>query len=106
MEAHKLAKELAACLYYQAEGTETQFEKQDPDVVAIWLNRGVVVVQHLEKLGLEVVPMGAKEQTKEDDAKHLERLTQIIEKFVKGLNTTKPALFPAKELAHKILQGG
>lgn len=106
MEAHKLAKELAACLYYEASGTDKPFEKLPVEEVGLWLKRGVAIVQHIEKINLEVVPMGSKQQVKEDDIKYLERLTLIIDKFVKGLNTTKPGLFPSAELAHKILRGG
>lgn len=98
-----IAQEFAACLYYYTHGSSKQFEKLTAEELKPWIGRGIKIIQHIDKLEMVLVPKVAQQVKQEDEVKHLEILTQIIENFVKKLNTTKPELFPGRELAYCIL---
>lgn len=100
-----IAQEFAACLYYHEHGTEKQFEALNAEEVKPWIEKGIKIIQHIDKMEMVLVLKVIQQQKKEDEARHLETLTQIISSFIKTLNTTKKDLFPSAELAHRILRG-
>ncbi len=102
-----IAQQLAAGLYYHEQGTKgKQFEYiGNAEEIKPWFERALAILQHIEKMDMMLIPKTEIKAKAESEAKNLEILTQIIDGFVKKLNTAKPELFPSAELAHRILDG-
>ena len=100
-----IMQQIAAGIYYHENGTGKSFESLTAEELKPWFERAISALVAIEKINMVVVAQAKVNLGLEAEAKHLERLTQIIQKFVKGLTTTKPALFPVEELAHRILDG-
>lgn len=96
--------EIAACLFYLDKGVKTQFETASAEVMADYRNKSAAVLAHLSKMDLTLANVKVSAEAEKAGKKSLEAVTLIIKKFVSGLKTTKPALFPSEELAHKILE--
>lgn len=103
------ARELAELAYYEEPRTEGDsktiitFDKLTEEESERYIKQARAFLIRLNKLNMMIVPITQIQQRVENDKKNLELLTRIIDSFVKGLNTTKPALFPSAELAHRIL---
>jgi hypothetical protein len=67
--------------------------------------QAIRVLKALDKLGLVAQPKKDIRKENLTEAQNLDILTDEIEKFVKLLKTTKPGLFPSRELAARILLG-
>lgn len=96
---------LAAGIFYHEQGTEKNFEDLKAEELKPYMEKAQVCLEHIGKMGYGLILQKELVEKKADEVKHLVHLTEIIKKFVNKLNTTKPALFPAEELAHKILDG-
>jgi hypothetical protein len=96
-------QEFAACLFYHEHGTEKQFESLTPEEAKPYLEKGIAVMLHIIKMDRVLAPKVSMEETEARRRKDIDILTGLIEGFVKDLKTTKPALFPCGELAHRIL---
>jgi hypothetical protein len=99
---------IATLLYYDANapkaaGALISFEKQTEEVQKPFLSQATRLLIAVDKLDLAIVKKVDPKIARELARKNLETLTAIIKEFVKGLKTTKPGLFPAEELAHRIL---
>jgi hypothetical protein len=95
---------LAALLFYDEKGITKQFEELPAEEQETWLFRATKILGLLDKLNLTVTKKQDPEEVRAKNEKAVETLTQLIKGFVKGLNNTKPALFPAEELARRILK--
>ncbi len=103
-EKTEIVHQIGACLYYHVNGTDKQFEILTYNEQEPWLKMAMVVLQHLDKMDLVLVPRVRWQATEAKKPIDIIKLTELITKFTKKLNTTKPALFPNEELAHRILE--
>lgn len=101
-----IAQGIAAGMYYAESGTSKQFESLTAEELKPWFDKAVAVLGCIEKMNMVLVPRTQIKDDEESEKAYLERLTLIIQGFVKSCKTTKPALFPSAELAHRILNGG
>lgn len=105
-----LADQLGALIYFDSIKPEKRkeaipFEKLTEAEQAPYTMQAIKVLQALDKLNLVAQPKSDRKKEIMTENQNLDILTDLIEKFVKGLKTTKPGLFPSRELAARILQG-
>jgi len=105
-----IVTQIAALLFYNAMKEDKkgepcpQFEELEEKKQHPYIARSVEMMGALDKLNLKIIlrPDARKEELTE--ARKVEELKEVIGGFVKGLKTTKPALFPVEELALRILR--
>jgi hypothetical protein len=105
-----LADQLGALIYFEGIKPEKRkdamaFEKLTEAEQQPFIMQAIKVLQALDKLGLVAQPKPDKKKENATEAQNLDILTDLIEAFVKTLKTTKPGLFPSRELAARILEG-
>ncbi len=83
----------------------TPFEKLTEAEQQPYAGQAARFISYLDKLNFMVCIKTDPKKEAESEARNLEILTTQIKDFVKGLTTTKPALFPCEELAARILRG-
>ena len=105
-----LANQLGALIYFEGIKPDKRkdavpFEKLTEAEQEPFTIQAVRVLKALDKLGLVAQPKKDLQKDNLTEAQNLDNLTDLIEKFVKVLKTTKPGLFPSRELAAQILLG-
>ena len=98
--------QIAALIYYDEHKKEKQFEELNAEEQKPFMARAVKFLQALDKLNKRVSDKVDPHEEFLRRQKNINILTEIVEKFVKGLKTTRPEMFPAKELAMRIMNGG
>ncbi len=96
-------QDLTELMFYDECGTEKKYEELVEEEKVIRVKKTVNIFAHLDKLNMCVKPKVDETKVVVDEKKNLDTLTVIIATFLKKIKTTKPALFPCRELAHKIL---
>uniref|UniRef100_A0A6M3IW96 Uncharacterized protein n=1 Tax=viral metagenome TaxID=1070528 RepID=A0A6M3IW96_9ZZZZ len=80
----------------------TPFSSLEPQIANSYCQETVRVLESIDKCNLMLTKKMSLKDQEARARRNIDTLTIIIEGFVKGLKTTKPALFPCGELAHKI----
>lgn len=99
-----IAHGIAASLFYEANGVEKQFESLSAKEMKPWINKAMVVLAYIDKMDLALAKRVSTKEAEASRRRDVDALTKEIEDFVKGLKTTKPGLFPAAELAIRIVK--
>jgi len=103
-----LVNQLAALIYFEGLKPDKRkdamaFEKLTEAEQGPYILQVAKVFTALDKLNLAPGARPDQKKTEEDRNLKVDLLTEKIQAFVKTLTTTKPALFPCKELALRIL---
>lgn len=108
MAKKELVEELAAQMFYDAQGTAKNYEKLTEDEQKPWVTKAGKVLTGLNKMGKAVVDQVQLKVETDSQEKRLADLTHLIEGFVKKLDYPKNvgSFFPHGELAHKIIEAG
>jgi len=99
---------LAALMYFDSVKPEKRkdmimFEKLTEAEQSPFLAQVQKFLAAIGKMGMQINKCTDKKKEVEVRAVAADQLTVKIEEFVKGLKTVKPALFPCRELALRIL---
>lgn len=105
IKASAFVVDMASLMYYGSEKRTLKFEELDEGTQQLWADQASYALIALDKLDKMIVKKVLPEEQTNTRARHLERLTVIINEFNKGLKTTRPELYPSGELAHRILEG-
>ncbi len=97
--------ELASIVYYSRIPGNGNFEDLPEEEVAELIKEASLFMVALDKMNKMVVTKVEEALTIASQVKNLDRLQAIIDGFNKRLKTTKPELYPSRELAHVILEG-
>lgn len=81
-----------------------QFDQLDPDQKQVFIDQATKYLLYLGKIGLVVQKPVPQKEVEQNREKRLDQLTAVVEVFVKGLKSTKPTIFPYRELACRIME--
>lgn len=115
---NKFLIELGELIYLNSmNGDIIPFKEIGSEPQKLWYGRAAAALISLDKLNKMIVPKVDKADLEQDRNKHIDRLTAIIDAFVRKVKTlrcpkcgstadSRSALFPSKELSYRILDGG
>ncbi len=100
---------LAALIYFDSIKPEKRkdaivFEKLTEEEQVPFIEPVVKVLNALGKLDLVPLPKPDIKAERMKEEQELNLLTDEVDKFIKNLKTTKPGLFPSRELAAQVLK--
>jgi hypothetical protein len=107
-DPQSLAELLGALFYFDSIKPEKRkesmsFEKLTEAEQAPYVTPATKFILYLDKLNLMIAPKTDRKAEIAIANQNLDTLTDQIEAFVKTIKTTKPGLFPSRELAARIM---
>lgn len=102
MDLKETQQKMAEMLFYAKSPKAGKFEKLEDHEKKIWLEQSGNVLVIIDKMGLELVDKGRPDPLSPDEKK--EKVEQIIKDFNKDLKVFKKEMYPAGELAWRIIK--